>query len=263
MANPRKTQLLTAVFSGAALLCVGLGVFAAARSPLFTVQVVEVADLPENAPVDAQTITDLAAVPVGRANLVALDLETIERRILANPWIREARLQKRFPQTLSVSVAFREPRALLQTSQGVLSYVDSEGAIFGRASTQQAGLPILAGPSVEPARVREELKLLAVWNEKMEGAHTTLSSLSWDVEHGYRAMVVYPLGTRVAQEKEVAMAGRGRAFIDLGQEIDASTGPRLERLASVLSYLREKSIAARQIWADSGKKIVVRTVRGS
>ena len=47
------------------------------RSPMFILQVVEVADQPESAPVDAQTISDLAALPVGRINLFDLDLKPV------------------------------------------------------------------------------------------------------------------------------------------------------------------------------------------
>ena len=79
---------------------------------MFLLQVIELSDLPEAAPVDAQAITQLAALPVGQVNLFDLDLKPVEERILSHPWIREVRLEKHFPQTLSISVVFREPQAL-------------------------------------------------------------------------------------------------------------------------------------------------------
>src|SRR3954464_8968761 len=94
-------------------LCAAVwGVYSALHSPLFVVQVVEVADLADRSPVDAQTISDLAFVPVGKISLFDLDLNQIEKRILTNSWIREVRLQKKFPETLSISVIFKQPRAL-------------------------------------------------------------------------------------------------------------------------------------------------------
>ena len=89
-------------------------------------------------PVDAQTITDLAAVPVGQSNLFDLDLSRVEKRILSNEWVREVRLQKRFPQTLSISTIFKEPEAMFQLETGALSYVDQDGRVFGKV--------ILSGP---------------------------------------------------------------------------------------------------------------------
>jgi hypothetical protein len=37
----------------------------------------------------------------------------------------------------------------------------------------------------------------------------------------------------------------------------------IQRLTQVFQYLRQNSIAARQVFADSGKKIVVKTAHGS
>jgi hypothetical protein len=95
------------------------------------------------------------------------------------------------------------------------------------------------------------------WDKTMKLTTGELASMSWSPERGYRAMVIYPLKSD--------SGGRGRASVELGQNIDVSetTDPQLERLGRVLDYLSLKSIPARQIWADSGKKIVVRTARGS
>jgi hypothetical protein len=50
----------------------------------------------------------------------------------------------------------------------------------------------------------------------------------------------------------------------LGQEIDATDfDEHLARIDSVFGQVVTRSIPARQIYADSSKKIVVRTVRGS
>jgi cell division septal protein FtsQ len=242
-------------FSAGAIASAGFGVYKAMRSPLFTVRVVEVADQPENAPVDAHTISILAAVPVGTTNLFELPLAPIERRILANSWIREVKLQKRFPQTLAISVVFREPQALLQTTQGALAYVDSDGKVFGDVTLMvQPDLPILSGFSAQPqTRVVEALKLLAVWSASKVGAVTQISNLSYDPERGFRALVTYPVFPK----------GRGRTLVELGQEIDAELDASLARLEHVFRYLATNGIAARQIWADTGKKIVVKIARRS
>jgi hypothetical protein len=246
------------------------GLWVAARSPLFLVQVVEIGGLPENPPVDGAEITRLANVPVGRVSLFQLDLSRIEKNIRSNAWIREARIQKRFPQTVFITVNFRQPRAMIENAQGTLSYVDSDGTVFGRVSTRaltdSKSYPLLA-KLPDAAHVGQALKFLDSWNKwnkKTKAAGNELSSLSWDDERGYRAIVTYPLKIHDAAPGAKSTV-RGRARVDLGQNIDVSEvmDPQLDRLGRVLDYLSVQSIAARQIWADSGKKIVVRTARGS
>ncbi len=238
-----------------ALGAAGLGMICALRSPLFTVRVVEVADQPEDAPVDARMITALAAVPVGDANLFSMDLGEIERRILAHPWIRETVIQKRFPQTVSISVTFRDPQALVQLKDGKLSYVDSDGMVFGDVDlSKRPDLPILTDVEDSPERIQDALKILSVWN----GAgfqDSLISSLSYDADRGFRGLVTYPL----------SLAGaRARAMVDFGHETaEEALGAQMPRLRRVFRYLLEHHVVARQIWLDAGKKIVVRIARGS
>jgi cell division protein FtsQ len=248
----KKVLLITS--STLALVATGYGMYRAMRSPLFTVRVVEMADLAENAPVSAAAIESLAAVPIGQVNLFALNLAEIESRVLSNPWIREARLQKRFPQTLTISVTFREPQALMQGDGGRLSYVDTDGRVFGQVSlAKSADLPILFGLNKQPMqRVREALAVLSTWGESSLSGSSEISSLSWDSDRGYRAWIVYP-----------TKSSRARALVELGQEVDAQLPAQFERLSKVFQYLSANSVAVRQIWADTGKKIVVRTAHGS
>lgn len=237
--------------SCAALLSVSAGIYYSLRSPLFVVRVVEITDLTEQSPVDAQTITDLAAIPVDEVNLFRLDLKKVEERILVNSWIREVRIQKRFPQTVSIAVVFREPQALLQQDNGSLAYVDTDGKFFGKVNLMfQPDLPLLSGLGTEnPARTVQALHLVHAWDASPMARTVQLSSLSYDPERGFRALVTYSTRTSTA-----------RAMVDLGQDSD---GTQLDRLSRVMDYLRQNSVSARQIWADTGKKIVVRTVQGS
>ncbi len=256
-AKQRMRVVLTGLCSVAVIASVAYGGYRAMRSPLFTVRVVEVVDQPESAPVDAARIEALAGVPVGNVNLFALDLSEIEKRILSEPWIREVRLQKRFPQTLSISAVYREPQALVQREGGQMGYVDADGKVFGRVNLMKsADLPLLSGFSDQPSRVREALDLLAQWNESSVGDQSEVASLSFDAQKGFRVLATYPLGTSQP-------ALRGRVLVELGQEIDSELPGQLERLSRVFQYLHRNSIAARQIWADTGKKIVVKTAHGS
>lgn len=253
------------VLSAAAVLAAIIGVYRAIHSSLFTVQVVEVTDqvtasqaaaVPADpntqpwTPVDAQTITDLAAVPVGQSNLFDLDLSRVEKRILSNEWIREVRLQKRFPQTLSITTVFKEPKAIIQLDTGALSYVDQDGKVFGKV--------FLSGPknlafisdadSEDSEQLKGLLKLLADWEADPVSKFARIESLSPSAgdEKVYRMMISYNLDHHLIH-----------ARVDLGSDVPFS------RLTQVLDYLHTHHIAARQIFADAGKKIVVKTAHGS
>ena len=249
-------RALVLVLSFASIAAAAFGVYCAVHSPLFLVKVVEVSGT-ESAGLDAplaQAVTDLAAVPVGKASLFDLDLGQIESRVLTNPWIRSVRVKKSFPQTLAIEVDLKTPQAIFQGASGGLSYVDSDGKPFGKVNLANLrDLPLLTGFDREPhTRVVQALKLLDDWDKSKASQSARLTSLSWEPERGFRGLVTYGLKT-----------GRARAMVDFGQEVDADPIPQLKRLSDVLHYLSENSIPARQIWADSGKKIVVKTAHGS
>ena len=266
-----KKKIVTG-FTSIAVLGATVGIYVAIHSALFLVQVVEVADQPDNSPMDAQMITQLAAIPNGIVNLFDLDLKAVEKRILTQPWIREVRLQKRFPQTLSVGVVFREPSALFQGENGTISYVDFEGKPFGVLNLKlRSDYPLLSGFTGEakkPERIKNALALLEEWERSPLRATAKISTLSWHAQHGYRALVSYSLNSAKSVESPASHENRGvgRALVTLGQDFDAGNplfSSQLSRLNEVFRYLGGHSIQASQIFADVGKKIVVKTSRGS
>ncbi|OFZ18787.1 MAG: hypothetical protein A2X94_06210 [Bdellovibrionales bacterium GWB1_55_8] len=239
--------------SVSAFIAVGAAVFLTTRSPLFVIQAVELAEQPDEAPVDAQTILRLAAVPTGKISLFELDLFEVERRILANPWVEEVYLQKRFPQTLSIAVRYREPVALIQTKKQGLRYVDVRGGVFGAVTLMyQPDLPLLSHFDSAEQRIPEAIQLIRDWQNSPVGKDAEIASIVWDGEKGFRALTSYLL-----------RGGKHRVMVDLGMESGLVLKSNLEHLARVLRYLSHRGIAARQVWADAGKKIVVKTARGS
>jgi len=263
----RKKFVMT--LSAAAVLVAVVGVYRAIHSPLFTVQVVEVTDqvsasqaaaVPADSsaqpwtPVDAQTITDLAAVPVGQSNLFDLDLARVEKRILSNEWVREVRLQKRFPQTLSITTVFKEPRAIIQLETGALSYVDQDGKVFGKVtlSGPKNLAFISSADSEDQGQLKSLLKLLSDWESSPVSKFARIESLSPDSGAEspggatFKLMISYTLDSHLIH-----------ARVDLGRDVPFS------QLTQVFDYLHSHRIAARQIFADAGKKIVVKTAHGS
>jgi hypothetical protein len=255
----------TIVFSSLmALGAVLLGVYQGMQSKLFIVQTIEIESSMEHPPVDDKAILRLASVPIGKANLFQIDLKAIERRLLAQEWIRDVRLEKRLPRTLVISVSFREPRAVFQTQKGGLLYVDQDGKIFGGVSLLRAAdLPILTGFQVQAQeKIKEGLELIRIWESSPVSRSAFISSVIWEQERGYRVLATYAMNASEVGQKTNSKFS-ARTMIDLGHEVDANLEGKLLRLVTVFEYLSGSSIAVRQIWADAGRKIVVKTAHGS
>lgn len=242
-----KTYIVT-FFTLLALSGIGFGIFQASRSPMFTVRVVEVTNQEKDAPLEPNDIVKLAAVPVGKVSLFQLNLSSVEKKIKSNNWIQEVHLQKSFPQTLSIHVKYREPKALIQIKGGKVAYVDADGVSFGAMNLgYHADLPILSGFDEDSReRIANSLKFMDRWKR----VDSEISSLHWDAERGFTLMITYKVG------KE----GVGRATVQMGEEIyNNDVELKVQRLDQVLKYLGRQGIVAKQIWADSSKKIVVKT----
>jgi len=81
-------------------------------------------------------------------NLFRLDLVRAAHALEGHPWVASARLERRLPDAVLVSVTEHRPAALVQL--GALYVLDEEGRIFKRATPDDAlDLPILTGLSRE------------------------------------------------------------------------------------------------------------------
>lgn len=229
----------------------------AMRSPLFVVRVVEMGASSDRAPVNTQSLVDLAAVPTGKVSLFDLDLDLIEERLLTEPWVRSVHLQKRFPQTLSIQVTFRQPKALLQEEGGQLAYVDGNGTVFGTLDLQASSdLPVISGILRENTQeISDALSLLEAW-EQNEGVKTAqIAALDYTVEDGYQIWVTY----EISKQKD----NMSRSRVRFGQKVDGEFEVQVNRVAQVFQYLSTRGLSAHQIRADVGKKIVVKIAHGS
>jgi hypothetical protein len=239
-------------------------VYCALHSKLFLVQTVEVDGSMEHPPLGANAIIKIAAVPTGRVSLFSLDLARIEKRLLANEWIHHVTLQMKPRHVLKIYVSFKEPKALLQTKKGTLVLVDAEGKAFGSASlAHTADLTLLSGFSTDQTmRIRDALALIATWESSGLGAKVLISSIHWDEDRGFRILSAYSMGNHTSQPATQGIL-YSRSMIDFGFDLTLNLDAKLGQLAKVFNYLSERDIAARQVWADAGKKIVVKTLRGS
>lgn len=90
----------------------------------------------------------------GRAMLLT-DTGRVEAAVEADVRVADAHVNRRFPDTLVVTVVPRVPVLAAANTKGQLDLVDIEGVRFGAASSAPAGLPVVrgeqAGPVADPA----------------------------------------------------------------------------------------------------------------
>lgn len=158
-----KLLLAAAVLGGAGYGLHALWVFAT-TSPRFAIETIEITG---NERATADELRALLGIVPGD-NLFLADTAAAVSGLLSHPWVREARVERRFPQGIAVAVLEREPRALLDL--GRLYLLDEQDEVFKRALPgDPIDLPVITGVSREEwteaprearERIREAMELL-------------------------------------------------------------------------------------------------------
>ncbi len=95
----------------------------------------------------------------GRASLLFLDVADARARLLTNPWIAEATVQKLLPDRLAITITEREAFALWQKS-GRVGVIAGDGTVLEPYVMQRyMTLPLVVGTGAE-TRAKEFLALL-------------------------------------------------------------------------------------------------------
>ncbi len=146
-ASKRRRRLAKATI---VVVLLGLTAALVLLSPLASVGTIEVRGAGRSGEEAVRTASGLGARPP----LVRVDGSVVGRRIEALPWIRDARLEKRWPRTLVVTVEERQPVAVspcdLPSSPPSSSacLVDADGRVLAATSDEPkvaVGLPRLVG----------------------------------------------------------------------------------------------------------------------
>ena len=86
-------------------------------------------------------IREVATMFTGQ-NVFRVDLGAATRRVLADPWVRDVRIERRLPNRISIFVTERVPKAVLQASNGKY-LLDGEGVVMVPLRSGSAGAPPL------------------------------------------------------------------------------------------------------------------------
>jgi len=93
--------------------------------------------------VSDEDIRDVATMFTGQ-NVFRVDLGDATRRVLADPWVRDVRIERRLPNRISIFVTERVPKAVLQASNGKY-LIDGEGVVMVPVRSGSAPqLPVIA-----------------------------------------------------------------------------------------------------------------------
>lgn len=125
--------------------------------------------------------------------ILNIDLERAHARVAGLAWVKDARLERRLPDTLFVSLTERQPMALWQRG-GKLHVIDLDGGVIpNRDVSKFSDLPIVIGDEA-PTRAREVLAMLA-GEPDLGGrvrAITWVGERRWDVRVDDRINVQLP-----------------------------------------------------------------------
>lgn len=140
--------------------------------------------------VDVEGTREMPRLPVydaalsGTSNaMLTADLPAIRTRLLALPWVADASVSRRLPDTLSIAIVERRPVALWQHRQR-FAIIDISGQVLPTQRLDRfAGLPVVVGAGANK-RVRELLVLTASapsLSQKVDAA-VLVGGRRWDVK---------------------------------------------------------------------------------
>ncbi len=100
----------------------------------------------------ARPVIEKALAGIRGRSMVAVSPQAVLRRLLAEPWVRDARIARHWPDRLVITVAVRHPAAVLTGEEGGI-LIAADGTRLGDASNAAGvgGLLRIAGPGAPEA----------------------------------------------------------------------------------------------------------------
>ena len=197
-----------------------MGIATAASNAGFTVRQVEI----EGAVNQPRLSIYRELLQGGSDSMLLADLDEMRARLIALPWVKEAEIQRRWPDRLLISITERKPAALWQW-KGRLRLIDAEGQVLPAPDLAQFGtLPLLVG---EHARLQAPgiLKIVASRPDLSDQVEAALwvGDRRWDVRMKSGETVSLPEGPQAEASwlrfadvhKQTPLLGRGFVRFDL------------------------------------------------
>ncbi|MEA1071913.1 cell division protein FtsQ/DivIB [Sphingomonas sp. LY160] len=154
-----------------------------------------------------------------------VDVEAIRARLLKFGWVKDARVSRRFPDTLVIDIVERKPAALWQDDQR-LSLIDAEGVVLDRVPvSQMPDLPLLVGKGANIQAVPLDTLLSKAPALKAQLVSASwIGERRWDLSFQSGETIALPEGEAAAtaaltkfakMDKSAGLLGRGMLRFDL------------------------------------------------
>jgi cell division protein FtsQ len=141
--------------------------------------------------VNPEELMKLAHLRQGN-NILTVNLQKISQTIVANPWVKNVRIERNFPHQLMIKITERVPVVLAM--QDDLFLVDREGNLFKKVERQDnIDMPVITGlPLSEPntLRIKELFNFLETADRMGIFPFNTVSEVHVDGDYG---ITVYTL----------------------------------------------------------------------
>jgi cell division septal protein FtsQ len=190
----KHLQRLKFAFLGLAALVLGSAIIygsyqAISAVTLFSLKSIEVTSTKH---LTRDELLSLAGVEQGK-DLLSMNLKRMGEHILLNPWVETVRINRYFPDTISIAVTEREPVAIV--NMGFIYYLDKKGSVFKVLNQgDKLDFPVVTGFSEEelsadPKGTREALEatcdLLKILREKGAFILADVSEIHYDKGYGF------------------------------------------------------------------------------
>ena len=154
-----------------------------------------------------------------------VDVRGIRERLLDYGWVKDARVSRRFPDTLVIDIVERKPAALWQNDQG-LSLIDQEGVVLDRVPvSRMPDLPLLIGKGANAQAVplQQLLDKVPALKAQLVSAKW-IGQRRWDLSFQSGETILLPEGEALASaalvkfakmDKSAGLLGRGIVRFDL------------------------------------------------
>jgi len=156
---------------------------------LFSLKSIEVATAKH---LTREEILGLAGVELGK-DLLRMNLKLMGEHILQNPWVETVKINRYFPDTVSIAIAEREPIAIVNMS--FIYYLDKKGNVFKVLQHgDKLDYPVITGFNEEelsndPKGTKEALEttceLLKILREKGAFILADVSEIHYDKGYGF------------------------------------------------------------------------------
>ncbi|HXH00563.1 MAG TPA: cell division protein FtsQ/DivIB [Sphingomicrobium sp.] len=153
--------------------------------------------------------------------LPLVDVAAIRERLLGFGWVKDARVSRRYPDTLVVDIVERSPAALWQDGKR-LSLIDAEGVVLDRIPvTRMPDLPLLVGQGANShARALDRLLGGAPTIKAQLVSASWVGQRRWDLLVQTGEVIALPEGEPAATEALAKFAQKDKSAGLLGRGIE-------------------------------------------